>query len=400
MKCKILIAAQSLEIGGAERSLVSLLNSFDYSKVEVHLFLCRQMGEFMQYIPPEVKLLPEDPNAAMLAKPFGLLLKKHRYQMMIGRTYSKVRSYCYNRRNHLHNSSVELEYSHKYTYKFVKSIMQDIEYDYAISFLTPHYIVAHKVRAKRKGAWIHTDYSSIKIDVESEKRMWSQYDDIISISESCTEGFVKVFPDLKSKIILIENVLDSSFIHEEATKRNIREELSTPKSQICLCTVGRFAEPKNMELIPEMCREILNRGIDIGWILVGYGPKEQLIRENIVRYKVEDRVFIMGKQDNPYPYIDACDVYVQPSSYEGKSVTVREAQILGKAVVISNYPTASQQLENQVDGVILPLEKKEFVDGLYAFIQNTEMRMKIQENCRMRDYSNREGVEKLYDLFG
>ena len=278
--------------------------------------------------------------------------------------------------------------------------MQDIEYDYAISFLTPHYIVAHKVRAKRKGAWIHTDYSSIKIDVESEKRMWSQYDDIISISESCTEGFVKVFPDLKSKIILIENVLDSSFIHEEATKRNIREELSIPKSQICLCTVGRFAEPKNMELIPEMCREILNRGIDIGWILVGYGPKEQLIRENIVRYKVEDRVFIMGKQDNPYPYIDACDVYVQPSSYEGKSVTVREAQILGKAVVISNYPTASHPLENQVDGVILPLEKKEFVDGLYAFIQNTEMRMKIQENCRMRDYSNREGVEKLYDLFG
>ena len=265
-----------------------------------------------------------------------------------------------------------MESSHKYTYKFVKSIMQDIEYDYAISFLTPHYIVAHKVRAKRKGAWIHTDYSSIKIDVESEKRMWSQYDDIISISESCTEGFVKVFPDLKSKIILIENVLDSSFI---------------PKRQICLCTVGRLAEPKNMELIPEMCREILNRGIDIGWILVGYGPKEQLIRENIVRYKVEDRVFIMGKQDNPYPYIDACDVYVQPSSYEGKSVTVREAQILGKAVVISNYPTASQQLENQVDGVILPL-------------QNTEMRMKIQENCRMRDYSNREGVEKLYDLFG
>lgn len=400
MKYKILIAAQSLEIGGAERSLVSLLNSFDYSKIDVHLFLCRHIGEFMQYIPPEVKLLPEDQNASMLARPFRLLLKRHRFRMMIGRAYSKLRSYCYNRRNHLHNSSVELEYSHKYTYKFIQPIMQDIEYDYAISFLTPHYIVAQKVKSKRKGAWIHTDYSSIKIDVESEKQMWSQYDDIISISESCTEGFIKVFPELKSKIVLVENVLNPEFIRKEAKEQNIREDLLVSKQRICLCTVGRFADPKNIELIPEMCRKILDHGMDICWILVGYGPKEQLIRDNIVKYKVEDRVFIMGKQDNPYPYIDACDVYVQPSSYEGKSVTVREAQILGKAVVISNYPTASQQLENQIDGVILPLEKNEFIDGLYAFIQNTEMRKRIQENCRMRDYSNREGVEKLYNLFG
>ena len=173
MKYKVLIAAQSLEIGGAERSLVSLLNSLDYSRVEVDLFLCRHMGEFMKYLPKEVNLLPENPNASMLAKPFSTLLQKHRYRMIYGRLKGKCKTWLYHCFHHSsENSCVGLEYSHKYTYPYVAPIMPGKIYDYAISFLTPHYIVANKVNAKRKGAWIHTDYSSIEIDVKSEYRMW------------------------------------------------------------------------------------------------------------------------------------------------------------------------------------------------------------------------------------
>ena len=401
MKYKVLIAAQSLEIGGAERSLVSLLNSLDYSRVEVDLFLCRHMGEFMKYLPKEVNLLPEDPNASMLAKPFKVLLQKYRYRMVYGRLKGKYKTWLYYCFHHSSkNSCVGLEYSHKYTYSYIAPIMPGKIYDYAISFLTPHYIVANKVNAKRKGAWIHTDYSSIGIDVKSEYRMWEAYDDIFSISESCTEGFLKVFPLLQDRIVLVENILDTGFVREEAKKRNIRQELMIEGKQICLCTVGRFSEPKNIERIPEICRQLINRGLNICWILVGYGPKEQLIRDNISRYHVENQVLIVGKQDNPYPYIDACDVYVQLSSYEGKSVTVREAQILGKAVVITDYPTAARQLEHGVDGMILPLELELFIDELNRFLQDNTLRLRLQRECSRRDYGNQDGVDVLYEMFG
>lgn len=399
MKYKVLIAAQSLEIGGAERSLVSLLNSLDYSRVEVDLFLCRHMGEFMKYLPKEVNLLPEDPNASMLANPFSMLLKKHRFRMMYGRLYSKWKTMRFNRKHHYSaNSSVEIEYSHRYTYNYIDPIMPQKVYDYAISFLTPHYIVANKVLAKRKAAWIHTDYSSIEIDIESENRMWRQYDDIISISESCTEGFAKVFPELAGRIVLIENVLDAGMIRREAGEKDARKELGIAEDELCLCTVGRFSDPKNMECIPGFCRMLLNRGIKLRWLLVGYGSKESLIRENIKKYHVEKEVLVVGKQNNPYPYMDACDVYVQPSSYEGKSVTVREAQILGKTVVITNYPTSSNQLEDGVDGMIFPLEKEAFVNQLYFLLLDSKKRKQLQENCEKREYSNKSGVDVLYQL--
>lgn len=69
-------------------------------------------------------------------------------------------------------------------------------------------------------------------------------------------------------------------------------------------------------------------------------------------------VEILGKKENPYPYIRACDVYVQPSRYEGNCVAVREAQMLGKPVIITGYPTAESQLRNGIDGIIVPLENR------------------------------------------
>ena len=84
----------------------------------------------------------------------------------------------------------------------------------------------------------------------------------------------------------------------------------------------------------------MQQSIDVCWYVVGYGGDELLIRKAIAETGMEKHFVLVGKQINPYPYIKACDIYVQPSRYEGKAVTVREAQILGKSVAI----TVSQPL--------------------------------------------------------
>ena len=113
---------------------------------------------------------------------------------------------------------------------------------------------------------------------------------------------------------------------------------------------------------------------------------------------MEQHVILLGKKDNPYPYIKTCDIYVQPSRYEGKSITVREAQILGKPVVVTNYPTAPSQINNGVDGIIVPLDNEGCAHGIAEFINNTHLRQQIIENLRRGDYANAAEVEKIYNL--
>ena len=156
---KILIFSHAMEIGGAERALLGLLESIDYEQYEVDLFLMRHEGELLKYIPDRVNLLPELPPYASLAVPSGEVLRKGQLFVLLGRVIGKVLAGRRVKRLQLPKDiGVALEYSHKYT-NWAMPKINDKKYDLAISFLTPHYFVANKVKAKRKLAWIHTDYS-------------------------------------------------------------------------------------------------------------------------------------------------------------------------------------------------------------------------------------------------
>ena len=156
-----------MELGGAERSLLGILNSIDYKKYEVDLMLYRHTGELLKYIPEEVNLLPEDKQMSMLAIPFTNVIKKGQFMMAYGRYKGKKKAIEYEKNNaNGKESMVMLDYSHKYTVPYVKKTI-DKMYDLAISFLTPHYYVAEKINAKIKLAWIHTDYSNYFLDVKS-----------------------------------------------------------------------------------------------------------------------------------------------------------------------------------------------------------------------------------------
>lgn len=166
-----------------------------------------------------------------------------------------------------------------------------------------------------------------------------------------------------------------------------------------LLSIGRFTTAKNYDNVPDIARRIIARGIaDLKWFIIGYGGDESLIRQKIAEAGIENHVIILGKRDNPYPYIKACDIYVQPSRYEGKSITVREAQILGKPVVVTNYPTAPSQINDGIDGVIVPLDNEGCARGIADFIKNTTLQAQIKANLAKADFANQAEVNKIYKL--
>ena len=393
MKKKILIASYDLEIGGVERSLISMLNNFDYERYDVELLLYNHSGEFMPLILKDVKLLPENTKYKSIRMGIGTLIKAGEYNLAFQRLRAKY-GYEYRKDKSL-DDTYQMQLMWKYCNPYFPMVEE--EYDIAISYLWPHDFVAEKVRAKKKIAWIHTDYSNISPDRNIDLEVWDKFDSIVGVSEKCVATFLKLYPSLKKKCVVVENIASPEFIRK-MSEEQVSEEFE--KDKFNLLTVARFSHAKGIDQGVEAIKLLRDRGIDnIKWYIVGYGGDENKIRELITRYSLEDMIEILGKKDNPYPYMKMCDLYMQPSRYEGKAVTVVEAQILAKPVLITNYPTAHSQVVDRVDGEICELSIEGIANGVEKFYRDRDFLERYRFNCEDRNYENKEELKKLYELF-
>lgn len=400
MKKRIFINIHYLEIGGAERALLGLLSYLNPDKVDIDLFVNQHTGEFMPLIPEWVNLLPEISEYTCIERPITTIVKEGHWGIALRRIWAK-----YKYKQYLNTLTVEQRQHDASIFQYVADAVEGAlpslahlgEYDLAISFLQPHNIVLNKVKAKKKICWIHTDYSTIHVNHDLELPVWNAFDYVVSISDDCTRAFVQTFPELKNKIVLIENILSSLFVRRQADLDEVTAEMPDEPGVVKILTIGRFSLPKKIEGIPHICAEMERLGADFRWYVIGYGP-DRKIQEALDKYGMRHRMKLLGKKSNPYPYIKACDIYAQPSIYEGKSVTVREAQMLCKPVVITDYPTAKSQINHDVDGVIVPLDEVQTAMGIVDFINNSELRDKIVSHLCTHDFGNEAEVEKIYKL--
>lgn len=400
MKKRVFINIHYLEIGGAERALLGLLSALDPEKVDVDLFVNQHTGEFMQLVPDYVRLLPEVPEYTCIERPIKDIVMEGHLGIAFRRLLAKYKNKKYRKK------LTEEELKHdasifQYVYDEVETALPSLyhlgEYDLAISFLMPHNIVLNKVNAKKRVCWIHTDYSVTHVDHDKELPVWSGYDYVASISDDCTREFNNMFPELKSKVVLIENILSPLFVRQQADLDDVGSEMPNEPGVTKILTIGRYSPQKKIEGIPHICAEMEKLGADFRWYIIGYGS-DDLIQAELDKYNMRHRMILLGKKSNPYPYIKACDVYAQPSVYEGKSVTVREAQMLYKPVVITDYPTAKSQITNGVDGVIVPMDEVETAKGMVDFMVNSDLQNKIVEHLKVSDFGNETEVVKIYNL--
>lgn len=218
-KPRIFINIHYLEIGGAERALIGLLNALDPQKVDVDLFVNQHTGEFMKLIPSYVNLLPEISKYTTIETPMKDVLKRGYVDIVVARILAKFAHHRYLKRVQLKAGQEDASIFHyvaKYTTPLLPSLKKYGKYDLAISFLNPHQIVRDKVDARKKIAWIHTDYTVSKVNTVEELPVWNAYDHIVSISGDVTKTFLQEFPMLTPKIIEIENIMSPKFVRDMA----------------------------------------------------------------------------------------------------------------------------------------------------------------------------------------
>ncbi len=325
-----------------------------------------------------------------------------------------------------------MQYMWKYALPFLPKLKK--QYDVAISYLWPHYFVADKVnaktkiawihtdyskidtdievdldmwnkfdyiaavsKAKTKIAWIHTDYSKIDTDIEVDLDMWNKFDYIAAVSKDCKNAFLSKYPSLKEKVIIIENITSPNFVRSMAEESV--DDFDTEEDVFNVVSVGRYCDAKGFDNAIKALRILHDRGYtNIKWYVVGYGSDEELYKRLIKENNLEDSFILLGKKTNPYPYMKNCDLYAQPSRYEGKAVTVSEAQILGKAVMLTNYTTAHSQVRDGIDGYITELSIEGIANGIEKLSIDRKLRVNLEDNCQKYDYSNVYELNKLYEI--
>ena len=394
---KVLISSFDMEVGGDDRSVISMLNNFDYENNNIDLMLYKHKGDFMKLLPKRPNLLPEVDAYTSFRKSIAQLFKERKFKLAIARGKAKLEANkIANENNFLDSGYIQMQLMWKYSLPYLPKL--DKEYDVAISYLWPHYFVSEKVKAKRKIAWIHTDYSTIATDIDMDLKMWNKFDYIMAVSEECKNAFLKKYSSLKGKVKVMENITSPEFIRkmaEEDIEENIKEDDSFK-----LVSVARFSHAKGIDNAVKALKLLHDRGLtDIKWYVVGYGGDEEIIRKLIKENNLEESFILLGKKINPYPYMKACDLYVQPSRYEGKAVTVGEAQILGRPVIITNYTTAKSQVRENIDGYICELSIEGIANGIEKLYKDKNLRTKLSDNCKKTNYSNSNELNNLYSIF-
>lgn len=312
----VLISSFDMEIGGVERSLISLLNNFDYENYCVDLMLYRHQGDFMNLISNKTHLLNEVAQYTTFRKSIFEVLKSKQYSIAMSRMLSKITAQILGKIKRIEEPGYyQMQLMWRYAGLFLPKIEK--EYAIAISYLWPHNFVAEKVKAKKKLAWIHTDYSVIEVDIKSDIKIWNNFDYIIAVSEACKQSFLKKYKELEHKVLVIENITSPNLIRTMAT-----EKIDNPMffdKRFKIVTVARLSHAKGIDQAIEALKILKEKGYsNIAWYVVGYGGDESKLI-NLVKENNLDKEFIfIGKQTNPYPFMMNADLYIQPSRYEGK----------------------------------------------------------------------------------
>lgn len=395
IKPRLFVNMHYLELGGAERALLGLLNAIDTDKVDVDLFLNQHTGAFFPLIPAKIHLIPEIPAYSAIERPIKDILQEGHWRIAIGRLVGRIRYKKYLRKMGKKRDGSATQYAFDGVISYLPSLKFLGHYDLAISFLDPPHIVQDKVDADIRLEWIHADWSTVEVNTKLVAPRWNRNDYIVSISETVTKRFLKRFPQFKNKIIEIHNILSPAFVRNQAAIEDELIELA--HEGVILCSVGRMVYAKNFDNIPFIAQLLKKKGLDFHWYVIGPGNHEN-IDKCIESLKVKDCVHIIGEKSNPYPWMKACDIYVQPSRYEANSVTVREAQILGKPVIITNYPTSKDQIKDGIDGIICGMGNDSIADAIFDLAKDKQKQASLVEFVLAHDYGNEKEVEKIYKL--
>jgi glycosyltransferase involved in cell wall biosynthesis len=383
---KVLFVIYSMKYGGAERSLVNLLQELPEDKYEVDLLLFQKKGDFLLQIPAWVRVLETPEDIERLYAP----LKETKLK-----GYTKVMGTVCSR---FSRKTKKAQTAYRWRNFYGRKIRGlEKQYDVAVAYAGSEnlYFIRDKVRADKKLVWIHNDYRTAGYSKADDQPYFEDMDAIVSVSKECVDVLKEEFPQYRHKMHYVENITSSAVIRKQA-ELSVPEEYQTDKQNIL--SVGRLHPQKGFDMAVDAAAILKKSGVNFCWYIIGGGPLREELKQQIKDRDVEDCFILLGTRNNPYTYIKQCAFMVQPSRYEGKSVVLDEAKILATPIVATAYPTVRDQVIDGKEGLITPMTPEGIAEGIREMLENEEMRRSVRDYLAQREYGNQSEVEKYVQL--
>lgn len=368
----IVFVIESLDCGGAEKSLVTLLNNLDYNLCKVDLILIKKGGDFEQFLPKQVNVIYCDFISTMS---FTSKIKS-RISFWLRRKVRKTEFHSAQLFWSSFKSSIPI---------FAKEYQIAIAYSQGFST----YYVAEKLKALKKITWLNTDYNKAGFNPKYDLNKYVLFDAIIAVSEQSKCSFIDAMQSIgvNMNLDVIKDITDDDLI-----KKRSFEEIGLIKGneEINIVTVCRLSKEKGLHLAIDACKELVDKGKKIKWYVIGEGRERSFLEQRIRTEKLENNFILKGFKSNPYPYIRTSDIYVQTSLFEGLSLTVIEASILCKPIVTTNFSTAHSLLKNNETGLVCEMNAESIAQSVLRYIDNEDFKKSIIENLMNQKNTDKE----------
>ena len=252
-----------------------------------------------------------------------------------------------------------------------------------------------------KLAWVHCDLSkkveNLDAFVEKAGPQYRKYDEIICVSENVLESFVRLFgAEVPARVI--HNVVEDNVIRKKA-KANLPFGLQ--KRRFTVATLGRLTHQKGYDMLLNVHDRLMRDGLAYDLWIAGEGEDRPMLEQYIADHGLVDSVKLLGFQENPYPILEAADLLVCSSRYEGLSTFVTEGLILGKPIVTTDCTGMRELLNNSEFGLITDMSEDALYHGMKTMLQNKVLRDRYAEKAveRGRDFSTERLVRDTEDYF-
>lgn len=382
---EILILTRAFESGGLEVALTELLKRLDKEKYHITLHCVEKIGPLQKEIPEgmDVKEIP------FCNEKYRMFVNHRKMpntslRVLINKVYKKCCEFFL---------KVDNEGNRYYEYILKKTERVPERYDAVLDFYGyGHFLSAYGaeyVTSDKKIMWLHDE----KLEwLELTAPYLKFYDKFYCVSQTVKNNFEELYPQYKDKAEILYNYVDIDRIKLLAEEKLTDQKY---KGNCKILTVGRLSEQKGYDYAIEAAKLLKESGVSFIWYIIGEGIERTNMEHLIRKYGLEQEFILLGRIENPYPYIQTCDLYVQPSRHEGFGIAVLEAKVLCRPIIISNTPCLKEQIEDNVNGYIVQLEPKALAEKIKYVLSQKEARDKVTEELKSIEFNFGKEMDKL-----
>ena len=354
-KIKILFRHRSMEMGGVEKVMLSLLNNLDKEKFDMTVLLSLNQGELRNEFPHHVRKIylvdgKEDLSTNPVLQKVQLLQRKWK-----------------------------LEKFRKNPEKIDREILKN-EFDVEIAMTYNDFdpVLNSSNKNSKKIGWFHSEIDLPKLQplVPQILEQFPQFDHMVYCSEKIMQIMHRSYPNLKYPP---ESVIINAVPVDEIRKKS-EEKIPDFKNRPVFVSVGRLHTRKGYHKLMDAHHKLLKEGFEHSVVIIGDGEELPNLLIQQKKLGVEETFILAGNKMNPYPYIKNADFFIMPSESEAWPLVISEALILQKPIIATRVGDVELMIEDDKTGHLIRYDTSEIYEAMKKFLTDEKFVQNIKEN--------------------